>query len=133
MELEELFTDAELEAEGVWVDAGDYDPTLAGLDLKVARMLNPAFARMFDDERRAAGPSYDTDEDIQTDVMIRCMAKTILMGWRNLTADGKAVKYSATKCEELLARSFDLRNVITRISRDRQIYRQQQDEDDRKN
>lgn len=130
MELDDLFTDADLEVSGTWVDAGDYDPTLSGLELKVARMLNPAFTRMFDEMRRNAD---DDDEDAQFDIMLTCTAKTLLRGWRNLTVDQKAVKFSDTKCLQILRRSSDLRNVVTRISRNRQLYKAKRDEDDRKN
>lgn len=133
MELDDLFTDADLEVGGTWVDAGDYDPTLAGLELKVARMLNPAFTRLFDELRRVAGPEQDNDEDTQFEIMLKCTAKCLLRGWRNLTIDGTAVKFSDAKCLDYLAKSIDLRNVVTRISRDRQVFKSKQSEADRKN
>lgn len=133
MEVDELFTDADLEVSGVWVDAGQYDPTLDGLELKVARMLNPAFSRMFDEKRRTAGAAYDDDEDVQLSIMLECTAKTLLRGWKNLTVQTKPVKFSDDKALEYLSRSTDLRNVVTRIARDRQLYKLEADEDGLKN
>lgn len=133
MELDELFTDADLEVEGTWVDAGDYDPTMDGLKLKVARMLNPAFSRMYDEERRQTGEGYDASEAQQLELMLRVTAKTILRGWKDLTVKGKTVKFSDEKCLEILSKSGDLRNVVTRISRDRQLYKAKQDEAGLKN
>lgn len=133
MELDNLFTDAELEESGAWVDAGDYDPSLKGLELRVARVLNPSFSRMFDEEVRNAGPKYADNEDLQLEIMIRCTARTILKGWRNLTVKTKPVKFTEAKCLDLLTRSVDLRNVTMRIARTRELYKLQQDEDDRKN
>ncbi len=133
MELEDLFTDTELEEAGTWVDAGDYDPSMAGLELKVARVMNAAFARMFDEEVRNAGPEFQDDSDRQMDIMLRCTAKTILRGWRNLTVKTKPVKFSDAKCLELLTKSTDLRNLVMRIARTRHLYKLKQSEDDLKN
>jgi hypothetical protein len=133
MDIEELFTDEKSENDGVWVDAGDYDVSLRGIELKVARMLNPAFTRMFDELRREAGPTYDKDERVKTTVMIKCMAAHILKGWKNLTLKGKAVAYTTAKAEDYLAKSSDLRNVVTRIASDRQRYKAVREKADLKN
>lgn len=133
MDVGDLFTDEKSENEGVWVDAADYDRSLQGLQLKIARLMNPGMSRMLDEEVRNAGPKYDDDEAVRTDITIRCYAKHVLKGWKGLTNGGKAVKYTEELAEEYLARSTDLRNVVTRISQDRTRFKIQQDETDRKN
>ena len=133
MDIEELFTDEKSENEGVWVDAGLYDPTMKGLELKIARLMNPSFTRLLDEQRRDAGPKYDEDEQLQITVMIHVYARTILKGWKGLTAGGEPVKFSVAKAEDYLARSTDFRNVVTRISQDRQRFKAKQEEADLKN
>lgn len=98
MELSKLDVTPE-ELEGVWLDYPGSD-----LRLRIASMHSPryqkAMRRGFSKARRNSHGK--SEEDIEEEVQRRAFGEAILVGWENLTEEGKPVPYSTEKSVELI-------------------------------
>ncbi len=100
MELNNIRLDLKKQSEGTWIDVDGTTQVL------IARMNNPKFKRMFEKlaaPYRSAIKRNFTDDDIAEDIMTKVIAKTILLGWKGLTRDGKEVVYSVKEAELILS------------------------------
>lgn len=107
MSLWNLATSPKLETEGVWRDF----PDDAGNEVRllIARVggSNNSFMKEFEKEirpyRRKMKRKDTIDLDVQKEVLIRVMAKTVLLGWENVVDQtGKNVPYSVDMAIRLL-------------------------------
>jgi hypothetical protein len=65
--------------------------------------------------------------------MCEVMSKTILLGWKNVQADGKELAYSQAAAYELLMNFKDFREVIDTASAELDRFKVHKDEEDEKN
>ena len=93
-----------------------------GVTLIVARANNKNFKRMF---REALKPykreleKKRMEDSVAEDLMIGCLAKTILVGWRDFKdADGKKWEYSVANAESLLSDDKDVHEAVVEFSED---------------
>lgn len=122
--------DTEKEDQGVWVQYPGTD-----IEFRIARMGNPKylefkrklsrpFSRQITKAVRGEGdfPAREMEE-----AEIKAVAKTILLGWRNLELNGKSIEYTPEKAEEILSdrRFRPILNWITEASEREDAYRQE--------
>jgi len=112
MDLMSLAVNPTKEIEGTEVTPWNDDTVLI-----VARYNNSPFramqARLMEPLVAMAGRDGITTEQSEK-VLGKCMAGTILLGWRNLLLDGKEIPYSKEKSRELMLdpRFIDFKEVV---------------------
>ncbi len=128
MDIGDLIGDAKLEGEGAWVLVGT-----DGFEIKVARLQNPKMQRLYAQRNRQHGRRLERDPDLQNAVYIEVLAKTVLLDWRGLTHNKKEVKFSQQAAIDLMTRSVDFRNMVTRAADDVENFKSAETEADEKN
>lgn len=126
-------TDDNLENKGQWFDWE------LGVQLKIARAGNRAFDTMMQELSKPhiqKNRDGNMDDETSEEILKKCIAKTILLGWKNIEDDdGKPLKYSAKNALELLQDEGlrDLYKFVLIKSNDVANYRRKLDEDAVKN
>jgi len=91
-----------------------------GVTLVVARANNIKFKKMFREVLKPYKRDFEKgilDNDVAEDLMIGCIAKTILVGWNDFVdADGKKWQYTVKNAESLLVDDKDAMDAITEFS-----------------
>lgn len=123
-------TDAALELEGVWKEIG------GGAELLIARNNNSRYLKAMDREYKAHKHALSGDnegaEKLAEDLLIRVLATTILLGWKNLSWQGQPLEYSVQNAEMLLSVK-DFRKLVISLSEDLQNFQRAEDEAVEKN
>jgi hypothetical protein len=88
------------EESGIWSDVGD-------MSFLIARVGNDNWKSTYKDmERKAYGSlarkkdKRDAEKDVH--MMLECLGRTCILDWKNVSLDGKEVKYSKEKSVEIL-------------------------------
>ncbi len=91
-----------------------------GVTLSIARANNKNFKRMFREALKPYKLEFEKgrmEDSVAEDLMIGCVAKTILVGWQNFKdVNGKEWKYSPQNAESLLRDDKDVYGAITEFS-----------------
>jgi len=91
-----------------------------GVKLIVARSNNVNFKKTFRDNLKPYKNDFDNDrmeDSVAERLMIKCVAKTILVGWTDFKdVEGKEWEYSVANAEELLTDDKDVYEEITKFS-----------------
>lgn len=132
MDFSEVKTNSTLSEGGVWME---HDETTSFL---VARFGNKKFQAHFQKLINPYRRQFDAGKlsaDKQTDIMCRCMAKCILLGWKGLTMDGEDVEYTEEKAYELLSMdgADEFRDLVTSYAQDADAFRNEELEEQAKN
>jgi len=123
MDLMELAVDPRKELEGAEVRPWNDDTVLI-----VARYNNAPFralqSKLMDPLVQGAGRDGISTEQAEQ-VLSKCMAKTVLLGWKGLFINGEEILYSPNKCQELLldGRFIDFKEVVMREAQNLEHYR----------
>jgi len=123
-------TDKKKEENGVWEDLGD------GAKVLVARIGNPNYRKVFEQITKPYTKAIrrgTLSEEKATDLIIKSLAKTVLLNWEGLKEDNKLLKYSETEAIRLLTEYPDFRDQIQEIANDLETYKLVQDEETEKN
>lgn len=128
MDINELFVDVDLEAEGVWFEVDDETSVL------VARSNNRKYRDMI---KQLTKPykrqiRQGTLKDATLDNIIgRAMAKTLLLNWKGLKIGGEEISYSVEKATELLTNEKlkDFREMIAEFANDAEAFRLERKEE----
>lgn len=127
MDIKKTFgVDKQKELEGVWEDLGD------GTKVLVARSGNPKFNRLLQKLSRPHRHAIRNDslpDDIANEMLIKAMAKTVLLNWEGMKEDGKEIIYSYGEAVRLLTEYVDFRDYIAGLSRTMDIFRAIEDEE----
>jgi len=102
---------------GIWVDyEGD-------IKLLIARKPNPQYQDYL--HELISNHPGEISKGNDKDITMQAVAKHILLGWKNLSDDGKPIKYSPKKALELLRDPSlrDLYEFILISAHDREAYR----------
>lgn len=123
MDITKFRTDAEKEKKGVWIPIGE------GAELLIARWGNPDMIKVSERlmepaEIRQAFRHGALSEEKAQEINTEIMAEAILLNWRGLEENGKAIPYSKEKAIELL-RIKDFSGLVTQISKTQENYRAQ--------
>ena len=128
MKISEFKTNTDAEKEGVWIEVG------AGLRLRVARLGNPSYEAYIRKHGRKhliqLKTGTLTDDKEVLELTRRAMARHVLVDWENLQDDdGINVEYSVERAEEYLAIK-DFMELVFKLSGERELFKQQRDEED---
>jgi hypothetical protein len=123
-------TDPTLEKDGVEVDLGE------GAAIIVRPMRNDQFRKYLNEllkpyERRIQQKRMDTK--LQDDLTRKAVAKYVLIGWKGIEIDGKAVKYSPAKAEELMEQFEDFQEDVLTAAMSRETFKAEIVEENEKN
>lgn len=132
MDLQESygFTDPDLERDGVEVQLSE-DSTIT-----VRRSNNQKFVDMLTGLRKPYEQRIQRgtmDQKVLDGLTRKCVAKEVLIGWTGIKCDGKVVKYSPEKAEELMKRFDDFQEDILTAANTRETFRRQVVEENEKN
>jgi len=115
-------SDPVAEVEGVWVEI---DPD-AKARVKVARFNNPEHEKCLEKLRKPYRNMRSLPKSIGDKIMNESMAEAILMGWENISLDGKkALPYSRENALKLLSdpEMHDFRETVLSIALEAESYR----------
>lgn len=123
-------TDPTLEKDGVEVDLGD------GAAIIIRPMRNEDFKKHLNAllkpyERKIQQKRMDPV--LHDNLVRKAVAKNILIGWKGIEIDGKAVKYSPEKAEELMKRFEDFQEDVLTAAMSRETFRAEVVEANEKN
>lgn len=132
MDLQESygFTDPDLEENGVEVQISE------DASITVRRSNNKRFKDMLLGLRKPHEQRIQRgtmDQDVLDKLTRKAVAKEVLIGWKGIKVDGKAVKYSPEKAEELMERFEDFQEDVLTASNTRETFRRQVIEENEKN
>lgn len=123
----------DLEENGAWDEI-----TMDGqtLEVKVARKNNAHYKKQLrsamNRHKRKLERENEAAVDLFETIMIKVMAETILLGWKDLIVNGEKMDYSIKNAEFVLANE-DFRKEIDILSEDFELFKEQQQEGIRKN
>jgi hypothetical protein len=113
-------TDETLENNGTWVDMG------GGTRFLIARSGNRKHAKLLSKEVERHRKVLDMNDDLadqkNDEIMIDVMARTILLGWENVSFKGKPLEYSYENAKKVLALR-DFRVHVAKLSDEMENYR----------
>jgi len=126
----EYSTDEKKETDGVWETIGD------GCKVRVARANNSNYNKWFtrltkpfkQQLRRDTMPEKKSEE-----ILIKLMAKTILLDWEGMHEDGVELEYTEENAIHLLTEYKDFRQQIDDLSKSIELFREEEDEEAEKN
>jgi hypothetical protein len=124
------FTDPELEQDGVEVQIAE------DAFITVCRTNNKKFAAYLTQLRKPHEQRIQRgtmDRDVLDGLTRKAVAKHVLVGWRGIEIDGKAVKYSPEKAEELLKKFDDFQEDVLTAANTRETFRREVVEENEKN
>jgi hypothetical protein len=123
MDLSQFKTDQTLEQEGTWVTVDGDSRVL------IARMGNERYKDMLQRKtkpfRHAIRNSTMKDEVFEG-ILVEVMAHTILLGWENISDEGKQVIYSPESAKQLLLKYKDFRDLIVGFAQDAALFRKEE-------
>lgn len=101
--------DESKELGGTWMEVGD-------AELLIARAGNKAYIKLLGKEvernQRALDRKDEAADALSDKIMIHVLAKTILLGWKNVKFKGEPIEYSEDNAKMLLAIKDFRREVI---------------------
>lgn len=123
-DLNTLRTNEDLENNGVWRDLGN------GAKLLIARLGNEEFSKMFTELTKA----YDetgtkVPVEVQRDFTVKCLARTVLLGWEGIFDGKKKLKYSYDNAVRVLTEIKDFREMILKLAGQLEAYKAINDEE----
>lgn len=126
MDIKKAFgTNENLERDGVWIDMGD------GASVKVARSgnrENRAVVKRLLAPHKVALRNDKLSDDVIEKVTIEAMADTILIDWKGISEDGKAVPYTRDNAIRLLTDYKDFRDQVSAFSTELALFQDRQEE-----
>lgn len=97
LDLSDFKTDKAKKTEGVWVDFG------AGAEVKIASNTNADFQKAFADKKAPYDRmNKELTQEQMIDVMTYCMARHLIVGWKNLYEDDEELPFSVENAERVL-------------------------------
>lgn len=127
-DLNDFRTDKGAKQNGVWIEFG------GGAEFKIASFDNPSFTDAF---RKAAKPYTDLGrkipEEDQAAIMAKCMAQFIVLDWKNVFENDKALPYSVANAERLLTEIEMVRDRLIVEARSLENFKAQAREETEKN
>lgn len=123
-------TDKLKETKGTWIEIQDSELLIARNNTRAYRV---ALAKALSDNPSAMEASNEKEEAASDAILAAVVAETVLLGWKNVTVDGKPVKYTPKKAEKLLAELPDFMDLVRGLSDNIENFRVDQEEKEVKN
>lgn len=125
MDIKKQFgTNGSKEIEGAWIDLGE------GASLKVARLGNKenrALIQKLTAPHRVALRNGKLGDDVIERITIEAMAATILLDWKGIELDGKALPYSRENAIKLLTEYKDFREQVSAFAADIALFQDEEE------
>ena len=122
--------DTKKEQEGVVHDMGE------GLKMRIARIGNPNYQKKFQTlsrpHRRALKRGTLAD-DVAEQLLVQCLAETIVLDWEGLEEGGKEIPYSLENAIRILTDYPELRSYVNDIANELEGYQAEEEEEDTEN
>lgn len=123
--LKNLAVDTTVEIEGVWHEVD------AGFRVKVARMNNPEYVRVFNRlsaPYRQAAVAGTLSEEKKAMLAAEAIARTILLNWESLYIDDEEIPYSIEKAQEILRdpQYSPFFTLVMQFAQENETFRQQE-------
>ena len=127
---QEYKSDPKAETEGVWEHLG------GDAEVLVAAWGNPNYEKALLDlprhiRRRINRGTLSEKED--RELMAGIVSQTVLLDWKNLTNEGKTVKYSSDKAKAMLVKYAKFYRTIVEIASDESLYQGDDGDEEEKN
>ena len=123
-------TDKTAEQEGVW------EPLADGIEIKVARIGNPNYQRIYEREIKPYRAQVDrglmADEKF-TEIIIKVLAEAVLLDWKNIEYEGKKLPYNRDNAIRILTELPDFRADVLFLANQQASYRAAEIEEAEKN
>lgn len=117
------------ELNGTWMPLGD-------AKFLVARAGNKAYVKMLAKEvernQKALDMKDEAADELSDRIMIDVLAKTILLGWENVSFQGKSLEYSEENVKMVLKHK-EFRRQIAQMADDFSAFKAAKEEEDVKN
>lgn len=128
MDMKNIKMDVKKQDDGVWVDVDGETQFL------IARMYNKNFNKLFEkltSPYKSPAKRHLLDGDLGEKIMTETIAKTVILGWKNLKDGDKPVLYSAEKAIEIIADPSyaSFREKVIDIATDENNYRAEEIKD----
>lgn len=124
MKLSKIKRDVSASESGVWVNK-----VVDDLDIKIASTGSRKYTDILQQLMKPYQRNYKSlSNEFFADLQNKCIAKTILLDWRNLQDDnGTDIPYSETKAYELLSdpENSDLRELIINLASEAEVFRKE--------
>jgi hypothetical protein len=130
MKLSSIKRDVNLSENGVWVTGAYGD-----MDLLIAASNNKKYKDMIRKEIKPYERALRTNtlsDKVFTEIQDKCVAKHILLGWRNMQDDeGQEIPYSYDKALEILKdpENVDFRELVLALADEAEVFRKEAVED----
>ncbi len=111
------------EEEGVWFKGPE------GSEYLVARQGNKSFNKLMAEVAKPHRKLIEmgkADEELVTEITAEVVSRTILLDWRGVTDDGKAVPYSHAEAKKRLIDYPDFADMIAGFSKSMAAYQDQE-------
>lgn len=120
--LNSFATDLKAEEEGIWTPVGDMEFRIAKAGNKQWRALQKRLEATEYGNYNKARTKRDDEKDAQ--ILLRCLAETSVLDWKNVTLDGKDIPYSVEKSISILTdkRFKKLAGILLEIALDEEAY-----------
>lgn len=106
-DLNEFRKNEDLATGGVWIPVG------GGAEFKIASLDNPNFTEAF---RKSIQPYQDlkreVPDDDQEEIMTTCMAKHVLLDWKNVFDGDEELEYSFENAKRIMKEIPDVRQIV---------------------
>lgn len=123
-DLNQYRTSEDLENNGVWKDLGN------GARIKIARLGNAEFNKMFSE---LVAPYAETGAkvppEVQKDISVKCLARTVLLGWEGVYDGDDPVDYSYDNAVRVLTELKDFRELVIRLAGDMDAFKEKKDKE----
>lgn len=117
------------ELNGTWMPIGD-------AKFLVARAGNKAYVKLLSREverhKKALDAKDDAADTLSDNIMIDVMAATVLLGWENVSFQGKPLEYSKENAKLLLSLK-EFRREVMKMSDDFEAFKVQEEAEAAKN
>lgn len=123
--IERFKTNREKETDGTWVDIGE------GASLKLARIGNPRYEAFLMEQSkplRTAMRAGNFNDPRLKSVMIKAIARYVLLDWDGLDEDDKPVPYSEQKAIEWMTEIPDFYRMILDLGQDSTLFKDEDGE-----
>lgn len=123
-DINSLRTNEDKENQGVWRDLGN------GAKLLLARLGNAEFSKMFAELTQPyAETGTKVPVEVQKDISVKCLARTVLLGWEGIYDGEDELEYSYDNAVRVLTEVKDFRELVMKLAGDLDAYKDKKDEE----
>ena len=123
-------TDKTAEQEGVW------EPLADGIEIKVARIGNPNYQRIWEREIKPYRAQVDRGlmaDEKMSEIIIKVLAEAVLLDWKSIEYGGKKLVHNRENAIRILTEVPDFRADVMFLANQQASFRAEEIEEAEKN